>query len=133
MQTIRIPWRANDEDCTKISDWQRHRACATRTAYANAEDRSLKEIVKLLKERFPNHPLGSWDLHCAAMEGISLRKKVPDGNMIFGGKKDLLRRQKDLISSDEWRYKRQSRAISIIGDRTRWGNRHFRLSEDART
>ena len=133
MQTIRIPWRASSEDCRQISEWQRHRAAATRTAYANAENRTEKELRDLLKERYPNHPLGSWDLHCAAREGMHLRATVPDGTMIFGGKSTLLRRQKDLINNAEWKAKRHSRAIEIIGDRTRYGNRHFRLSEDALT
>ena len=132
MQTIQIPWKTSEEDQKQINEWQRQRASATRTAYANAENKTLKEIEHLLKERFPKHPLGSWDLHCAGMEGISLRKKVPDGSMIFGGKQDFDRRQKGLISNEEWKDKRHHRALEIIGDRTRWGNRHFRLSEDAR-
>lgn len=133
MQTIRIPWCASNEDRAQIANWQRYRAVATRTAYANANGRSEKELRTLLKTRFPNHPLGSWDLHCATREGLQLRKRVPDGSMVFGGKPTLLRRQKGLINNAEWKARRQGRAIEIVGDRTRWGNRHFRLSEDART
>ena len=133
MQTIRIPWRASDEDRVRIADWQRHRAVATRTAYANAEGRSEKDLRNLLKARFPNHPLGSWDLHCATREGLRLRAAVPDGSMVFGGKTSLLRRQKELIDNNEWKLRRHGRSIEIIGDRTRRGNRHFRISEDART
>ena len=133
MQTIRIPWRASHKSRVLIVDWQRHRATATRTAYANAEGRSEKDLRNLLKSRFPDHPLGSWDLHCAAREGLRLRAMAPDGAMIFGGKSALLRCQKGLIDNAEWKSRRQARAIEIIGDRTRWGNRHFRLSEDART
>ena len=53
--------------------------------------------------------------------------------MVFGGKPYLLRRQKGLIENAEWKARRQGRAIEIIGDKTYWGNRHFRLSKDART
>tara|TARA_B100000929_G_scaffold288852_2_gene278179 strand:- start:178 stop:1722 length:1545 start_codon:yes stop_codon:yes gene_type:complete len=133
MQTIRIPWRASNEDCAIITEWQRARAAATRTAYANANGRSEKDLRDLLKARFPSHPLGSWDLHCAAREGLRLRAAVPDGKMIFGGRPTLLRRQKGLIDNTEWKSRRHQRAIEIVGDRTRWGNRHFRLSEDGRT
>lgn len=132
MQTIRIPWRANPDDRLTIETWQRHRAAATRAAYRNAPGRSEKDLRDLLKARFPKHPLGSWDLHCAAREGLALRKKVPEGNMIFGGKTNLQRRQKGLISNFEWKALRQQRSLEIIGDATRWGNRHFRLSNDAR-
>ena len=133
MQTVRIPWRASDADRAMIVDWQRHRAAATRTAYANADGRSEKSLRDLLKSRFPSHPLGSWDLHCAAREGLRLRAAVPDGSMVFGGKSTLLRRQKGLIDNSEWKSQRHGRALEIIGDRTRLGNRHFRLSRDART
>ena len=132
MQTIRVPCRANESDSAIIAEWQRHRAAATRTSYTNADGRSEKELRDLLKARFPDHPLGSWDLHCAAREGLALRKKVPDGFMIFGGKANLQRRQKGLISNTEWKALRQQRSLEITGDATRWGNRHFRLSDDAR-
>lgn len=132
MQTIRMPWIASDEDRLTIAIWQHNRASATRTAYRNATGRSEKDLRNLLKTRFPNHPLGSWDLHCATREGLALRKKVPDGRMIFGGKNNLQRRQKGLISNAEWKALRQQRSLKITGDATRWGNRHFRLSDDAR-
>ena len=132
MQTIRIPWRASADDRLTIATWQRHRAAATRTAYRNATGRSEKDLRNLLKTRLPDHPLGSWDLHCATREGLALRKKVPDGHMIFGGKTNLQRRQKGLISNAEWKALRQQRSLEITGDATRWGNRHFRLSDDAR-
>ena len=132
MQTIRIPWNASADDRLIIATWQRHRAAATRTAYRNATGRSEKDLRNLLKTRFPDHPLGSWDLHCAAREGLALRKKVPDGHMVFGGKNNLQRCQKGLISNAEWKALRQQRSLEITGDATRWGNRHFRLSGDAR-
>ena len=132
MQTIRIPWHSSDEGRFQIAEWQRHRAAMTRTAYANAEKHSEKELRNLLKTRFPAHPLGSWNLHCAAREGLRLRAAVPDGSMIFGSKLALQRRQKGLIGNHEWKSRRQERALDIIGDRTRKGNRHFRLSRNAR-
>ena len=133
MQTIRIPWRASEVDCLTISKWQRSHAAAVRTAYANAKGYSENELRNFLKKRFANHPLGSWDLHCATREGMRLRASVPDGSMVFGGKPALLKRQKGLIDNDNWKTRRHSRAIEIIGDRTRQGNRHFRLSENSRT
>lgn len=133
MQTIRIPWRASETDRARIAEWQRARAAATRTAYTNAKGKTEKELRNFLKVRFPKHPLGSWDLHCAAREGLRLHAAVPDGTMVFGGKPALLRRQKGLIDNTEWRSRRHGRALEIIGDRTKKGNRHFRISEDART
>jgi len=108
-------------------------ATLVRTGYAGGESRTAAEIERIIKERFPDQPLGSWAAHCAAYEAKSLRVRVPSGKIVFGGKSELLRRQKGLISSYEWRERRRGRALEIIGDRTRKGNRHFTLSQDAST
>ena len=132
MQTITVPYKASQEHALKIRTWKRINALMVRTGYAQGENRSAAEIEKVIKERFPSQPLGSWAAHCAAYEAKTLRNKVPDGRMIFGGRDQLLRRQKGLISNAEWRERRHSRSLQIIGDRTRWGNRHFRLSDEGR-
>lgn len=133
MQTIRIPWTTSLDSAPIIAGWQRIHASAVRSAHANAVGLSVADLKILLNERYPDYPLGSWGIHCAALEGVTLRKKDPLGAMVFGGKDQLLRRQKGLISHEEWQSRRHTRAIQIIGDRTRWGNRHFRLSKDGRT
>ena len=134
METVNIRYTTRTDDDRKTVDgWLRARGSVIRSAYANAEGRTDKDLKALLAKRFPHHPLGSWDLHCAVLEARTLRKHSPDGKMVFGGRKELLRRQKGLISNADWKARRDSRAITTIGDRTRWGNRHFRLSEDART
>ena len=133
MQTITIPWSSDDETRATAAELQRIYACMVRTGYAQGDGRSAAEIERIIKDRFPDQPLGSWAAHCAALEAKTLRAKVPDGAMVFGGKSELLRRQKGLTSNDDWKARRHGRALEIIGDRTRWGNRHFRLSPDAST
>ena len=133
MQTISLPYRADDAGSAMIAEWMRAQAVVIRTAYACAAGRTEAELRDHLKARFPVHPLGSWAIHCAAAEGMRLRGNVPDGKMVFGGRDNFERRRKGLITNDEWRLRRHSRAITIVGDRTRWGNRHFRLADDARS
>lgn len=138
MQTVIIPWKARskgDEDA--VFGWLRGQAAVIRSAYANAcNDQgkflSEKELKTLLAERFPDHPLGSWAIHCAAREGLKLRRQTPEGRRVFGGRDRLERRRKGLITNAEWQRRRHMRSMEIIGDRTRWGNRHFRLSENGR-
>jgi len=110
---------------------------AVRTAYANAEradgtPRRQKELRDLVKARLAGGPVDAWILHCATLEGMDLRKVRPDGKMVFGGRANLERRRKGLITSEEWKELRL-RPFTSRGDSTRLGNRHFRLSEDART
>ena len=129
-QTIRVPWTASADCRETIAVWQKMQAAIIRSAYANAEGRTAEELERFLKDRFRGHPLGSWAIHCATLDGIRLRQLKSDGKMVFGGKSNFTRRNKGIISNDEWRALRQQRAIEITGDRTRWGNRHFRLSAD---
>ena len=136
MQTISVPYVVADDDNETIARWQRLHACVVRTGYARAAqaDGTLlpeKDLRNLLKSLFPNHPLGSWGIHCATREALRLRKQRPDGRIVFGGRKELERRLKGLITNEEWRQRRHSRPIEIVGDRSYWGNRHFRLSADA--
>ena len=135
MQTISLPYVVCDDDARQIAEWQRLHACVVRTGYARAGtgDGTIlpeKDLRDLLKSLFPNHPLGSWGIHCATREALRLRKQRPDGRIVFGGGNRLERRLKGLITNDEWRHRRHSRPIEIVGDRTRWGNRHLMLAPD---
>ena len=138
MQTITVPWSASANDRKTIADWQRRQGAIVRSAYAQAHDadgrpRSEQTLRDLLKKRFPDHPLGSWAIHCATREGMLLRAQRPDGRIVFGGRDRLERLHKGLIDREEWRRTRHSRPIEIVGDRTRWGNRHMRISPDGLT
>jgi hypothetical protein len=135
VQTITIPYVASDDDGVTIAKWQRLHACVVRTGYARAglPDGGImpeKDLRGLLKSLFPNHPLGSWGIHCATREALRLRRQRPDGRMVFGGRKELERRAKGLITNEEWRRRRQSRSIKIVGDRTYAGNRHLTIAPD---
>ena len=49
--------------------------------------------------------------------------------IIFGGKKNLLRRQRNLISKEEWKNIRLGQ-LNIVGEACKHGNRKFRISDD---
>lgn len=141
MQTLSIPFTTSAQDRAILSEWQRRHACVVRSSYALAgvvgPDGALtlrpeKELRARLKARFPDHPLGSWAIHCATREGLWLRSQRPDGRMVFGGRDHLERRRKGLIDHAAWQARRHTRAIEIVGDRTRWGNRHLALSANGK-
>ena len=134
MQTISLPYRISEEDAAWIADAVRMHSCIVRAGYAHAGTiRVEKDLRDFLKASFPKAPTGSWGVHCATLEALRLRHQRPDGRMVFGGRAALKRRTKGLITNDEWRLRRHSRPIEIVGDRTRGGNRHLKLSIDART
>jgi len=143
MQTISLPYRCPANDRVFLDDCRRVYSAAVRTAYANAhgpdgnplDDRQLrgleKQLRELVKSRFARGSIDAWALHCATLEGLDLRKRVPGGHMVFGGRQTLDRRRKGLIDAAEWKRARL-RPMTIRGDKRYAGNRHFRLSADGR-
>jgi hypothetical protein len=137
MQTVSLPYRCSAGDRAFLNDCRRVYSASVRTAYANGHDDAgepvkQKPLRDMVKSRFAGGVLDAWALHCATLEGMDLRKRVPDGRMVFGGRASLERRRKDLISVEEWRRLRL-RPMTIRGDKQFAGNRHFRLSPDARS
>nr|WP_250807469.1 hypothetical protein [Neorhizobium tomejilense] len=132
MQTISVPYQCSGEDLAFLREVRRVYSAAVRSAYANADGKKQKELREFVKNRFAGGSVDAWTLHCATLEGMDLRKARPDGKMLFGTRQGFERRQKGLIGRDEWREMRL-RPFCSRGDLTRYGNRHFRLSQDART
>jgi hypothetical protein len=132
MQTISIPYGIVDGDPEHLTLWRRLYAAAVRSGYrAAGSGASEKDIRDGLKQRFAGQGIDAWLLHCATREALALRKRVPDGSMVFGGKKNLERRRKGLITNAEWKALRL-RPMTSLGDSFQKGNRHFRLSPDGR-
>jgi IS605 OrfB family transposase len=132
MQTISLPYRVTNGDPTQLMLWRRFFSAAVRSGYrAAGTGAPEKEIRDGLKQRFAGQGIDAWLLHCATREALDLRKRVPDGSMVFGGKKNLERRRKGLITNAEWKALRL-RPLTSLGDSFHKGNRHFRLSEDGR-
>lgn len=129
---ISLPYRVIDGDPTQLTLWRRIFSAAVRSGYRAAETGAPeKEICDGLKQRFADQGIDAWLLHCATREALDLRKRVPDGSMVFGGKKNLERRRKGLITNADWKTPR-FRPLTSLGDSSHKGNRHFRLSEDGR-
>jgi hypothetical protein len=136
LQTISLPYRCVDDDREFIRDVRRVYSAAVRTGFSNHLDatgvaRKQKDLRDFVKARFSGGSVDAWSLHCAALEAMDLRRAGRGDDMVFGGRANLARRQKGLISRDEWREKRL-RPFTSRGDRTFLGNRHFRLDANGR-
>jgi IS605 OrfB family transposase len=129
LQTISVPFSCSTQDHSFIREVRRVYSAAVRTAYANAEGLKQKDLRDFVKNRFAGGIVDAWTLHCATLEVMDLRKTRPDGKMLFGTRAGFERRQRGLISRDQWREMR-IRPFCSRGDFTRDGNRHFRLAPD---
>lgn len=130
MQTIRIPYATDEAGRDLIASLRRVQSAAVRSAYANAEGNTEKDLRQLVKARFGTRILDSWALHCATRIGRSQRQQVPDGTLVFGSKANLERRCKGLIDRNEWRRLRLP-PFTSYGDRQKArGNQNVHLLSD---
>jgi len=136
LQTISIPYRCSDEDRLYLDELRRVQSAAVRSAYANAvaaDGTKPREMAlrNLVKARFAGEGLlDSWAIQCATKLGIWKRKLAPDGTAVFGGKGDLERRRKGLITPAEWKRKRLHPFVSF-GDRQKArGNQNIHLIDE---
>lgn len=93
--------------------------------FPDGTKRPEKDVREIVKSRFTALGLlDSWAMHCATRVGLAKRQLRPDGRMVFGGKNNLERRRKGLITNEQWREKRLLPFVSY-GDRP---NQHSRAS-----
>jgi hypothetical protein len=136
LQGIRIPYETDEAGAKLIAEIRRIQSCGIRTAYANAISidgtrRIEKDVREIVKSRFSKLGIAdSWTLHCATRIGMTKRKLRPDGDVVFGGRAQLERRRKGLISNEQWRAARLSPFVSY-GDRQKpFGNQNVQLVDE---
>lgn len=137
MQTISVPYNCEIEDRQFITLVQRKYSAAVRTAFANCVDangklKPEKEHRNFVKDRHAGGVVDAWALHCATLEARDLYASGQPQHMVFGGRRNLERRRKRLISAEEWR-KFRLRPFCSRGDKFFFGNRHFKLTADGRS
>ncbi|AQT06400.1 hypothetical protein [Acetobacter persici] len=109
-----------------MTAWRRVYGAIARSACQDAGT-ALKGLTASL---YDSHRAGGLDhrlAHCAVLATTGLPKK----DIAFDGKAAPQRRQKGLISNDQWKALRL-RPMTSIGVRNFNGNRHFRLSDGGR-
>ncbi len=137
MQTISLPYQCSVEDKAFVALVQRKYSAAVRTAFKHCLDGhgnlvKEQELRDLVKRRHAGGTVDSWALHCATLEARDMHKSGQPRHMVFGGRKNLERRQKGLIDKEEWRRMRLRPFVSR-GDKQYGGNRHFKLDLDGRS
>jgi IS605 OrfB family transposase len=111
-----------------INDYLREFNSCMRFSYNRFVDGlNEKNIRHLLKSKNIFNSLSdTWFNQCAIKEGQSWFQKVPDGKLIFGGKKNLKLRSEGKISNEQWKELRLY-PLCIQGEVQYKGNRKFEL------
>jgi IS605 OrfB family transposase len=128
MITIKLPYNASQSDNALIIQYQKSYSSLLRSIYNQKKngfsDIDIRLYVKLLSNNLKE--LNCWFTESALYDAKTLLKSSKD-NVIFGSKKQFIRRCKNLISNEEYK---ESRLLPIysVGQKKETGNRLFRLN-----
>lgn len=132
MITFKFPIQLIDIEKTAILEFQRIQSSMIRSAYKQAEFGCTEISVRQeIRNRFKNQ-LDSWFQQSAVKNGIGMFKSDQEfgrTGRIFGGKRNLIKRAKGLLSRDKWKQKRLF-PLYIIGESQSRGNRKFEFYEN---
>jgi IS605 OrfB family transposase len=110
-----------------IDDYLREFNSCIRFSYNRFVEGLLeKDIRQLIKLKNLYSTLDSWFIQCAIRESQSWFKKVPNGKLIFGGKRNFELRSQNKISKEQLKELRLH-PICIQGEAPQKGNRKFDL------
>lgn len=133
MQTIKIKYTINDTDKLLLNDYIKQYNHVYRVAFNNLQSHKknkLSELTNLNNIEL----LDSWFIQSANYESKFLYNLIGDKKVIFGGRKNFIKRCQHKISYDEYNSYRFQPLCSYgekkSGTKTVHGNRKFKLSED---
>jgi len=109
-------------DYEPVVDIQRVYSSAVRSAFQFPKSTKEIDVRADLRTKFSD--LGSWVLQCAVQQGRGIRKRFPDQQIVFGGKKNFTDRTRNRIARDEYRANRLI-PMTIQGEASKNSNRLF--------
>ncbi len=130
MITIKCPFSASTDDLVMIKSLQQIQSPIVRSAYKQAKIKKQKDIRALLTDRFEN--TDAWLLQSAIISGMAMASadtELKVKTRIFGGKNNLRRRNKDLITNEQWKELRIL-PLYLVGEANQKGNRKFNFNDD---
>ena len=133
MQTIKIKYTINDNDKLLLNDYIKQYNHVYRVAFNNLQSHKVNKLSELLNLN-NIQLLDSWFIQSANYEAKTLYKLVGDKKIIFGGRKNFIKRCQHKISYDEFNsyrfYPLCSYGEKKSGTKSVHGNRKFKLSDD---
>ena len=133
MQTIKIKYTIDDNDKLLLNDYIKQYNHVYRVAFNNLQSHKKNKLSELTNLNNINL-LDSWFIQSANYESKFLYKLVGDKKVIFGGRKNFIKRCQNKISYDEYNSYRFQPLCSYgekkSGTKSVHGNRKFKLSDD---
>ena len=133
MQTIKIKYTINDIDKLLLNDYIKQYNHVYRVAFNNLQSHNKNKLSELTNLNNIDL-LDSWFISSANYEVKALYKLVGDKKVIFGGRKNFIKRCQNKISYDVFNSSRFQPLCSYgekkSGTKIVHGNRKFKLSDD---
>lgn len=126
MITLKIPYKSNDEFKLFLNNLRREYSSLVRYSYNRLKEISEKDIRVLHKSLNNIDNLDAWTRQCSINEAKQILNKHEENKVIFGGKNNLIKYLKGLISKEDYKNKRLL-PLNIFGEMANNGNRKFKL------
>lgn len=127
MITIKLPYKTSTEGLEIINQYRKLYSTILRSVYNQKKKESSDKEVRLYMKSLNNQEdINCWFIESALYESKTLIKSGKE-NIIFGSRKQFIRRCKGLISNNEYKEFRLSKFYSV-GQAKETGNRMFRLN-----
>ena len=132
MQTIQLRYEANENDKQLILSYQKQFSNCMHVMFNRLkENKSQKECRDIASNLNNISLLDSWMRVCALGKAQNILMTSKD--VIFGGKKNFIKRCQGKISKEEFKNKRIE-PLWICGEATHYhGNRKFRIQDDLKS
>ena len=133
MITVKLKYKASEESRNLIHEYMRQYSICLRFIFNRITDNpslTQKKLTELSGTINGIDLLDSWFRQSSIYDAKSLRKQIDEtggGSVVFGGRKNFVKRCKGLISHEEWSEMRMSKMCSI-GEALNKTNRKFRVN-----
>jgi len=127
MFTIKLRYSSTDEFQTWLSVARRQQSAAMRFAFNRLQEGQKQTEVRKSMKILDFKSLDSWWMQSALYDAMTFYKLTEGRKVVFGGKGNLKRYLKGLITKDEFKACKL-RSLSSFGSKYDSGNRKFKLN-----
>ena len=127
MITLKIPYKSNDEFKLFLNNLRREYSSLVRYSYNRLIDGISEKDIRVLHKSLNNvNGLDAWTRQCSINESKQILNKHKDNKVIFGGKSNMIKYLKGLITKEQYK-ENKLLPLNIFGENANNGNRKFKL------
>jgi hypothetical protein len=127
MITLKIPYKSSDEFKLFLNNLRREYSLLVRYSYNRLKEGVSEKDIRVLHKSLNNiDNIDAWTRQCSINEAKQILNKNGENKVIFGGKSNMIKYLKGLISKEKYKECRLL-PLNIFGEAANNGNRKFKL------